>query len=208
MFRTSKKFKLRTLLLLTMLAVFNFCLNISIIQAHSTSQQSQNLEIYQDIGGNFTLLSSNNQYVSLEDFQGKVVLMFFGFTACPDTCPLTLSKLKQVMARLDQKKPVQQLFITVDPKRDNPEQLKSFLSTFNLNIIGLTGTEEEILHVAELYGSAYMKNPTINSETSYLMIHTGYVYLIDQQGQVRAIYPQDTEEIRIIEDIRQLLANI
>tara|TARA_B100002049_G_C16049226_1_gene362697 strand:- start:499 stop:1074 length:576 start_codon:yes stop_codon:yes gene_type:complete len=191
-----------------MLAVFNFCLNISIIQAHSTSQQSQNLEIYQDIGGNFTLLSSNNQYVSLEDFQGKVVLMFFGFTACPDTCPLTLSKLKQVMARLDQKKPVQQLFITVDPKRDNPEQLKSFLSTFNLNIIGLTGTEEEILHVAELYGSAYMKNPTINSETSYLMIHTGYVYLIDQQGQVRAIYPQDTEEIRIIEDIRQLLANI
>ena len=208
MFRTSKKFKLRALLSLTMLAVFNFCLNISIIQAHSTSQQSQNLEIYQDIGGNFTLLSSNNQYVSLEDFQGKVVLMFFGFTACPDTCPLTLSKLKQVMTRLDQKKPVQQLFITVDPKRDNPEQLKSFLSTFNLNIIGLTGTEEEILHVAELYGSAYMKNPTINSETSYLMIHTGYVYLIDQQGQVRAIYPQDTEEIRIIEDIRQLLANI
>jgi len=207
-FRTSKKFKLRALLSLTMLAVFNFCLNISIIQAHSTSQQSQNLEIYQDIGGNFTLLSSNNQYVSLEDFQGKVVLMFFGFTACPDTCPLTLSKLKQVMAKLDQKKPVQQLFITVDPKRDNPEQLKSFLSTFNLNIIGLTGTEEEILHVAELYGSAYMKNPTINSETSYLMIHTGYVYLIDQQGQVRAIYPQDTEEIRIIEDIRQLLANI
>ncbi len=208
MFRTSKKFKLRALLSLTMLAVFNFCLNISIIQAHSTSQQSQNLEIYQDIGGNFTLLNSSNQYVSLEDFQGKVVLMFFGFTACPDTCPLTLSKLKQVMARLDQKKPVQQLFITVDPKRDNPEQLKSFLSTFNLNIIGLTGTEEEILHVAELYGSAYMKNPTINSETSYLMIHTGYVYLIDQQGQVRAIYPQDTEEIRIIEDIRQLLANI
>ena len=208
MFRTSKKLKLRALLSLTMLAVFNFCLNISIIQAHSTSQQSQNLEIYQDIGGNFTLLSSNNQYVSLEDFQGKVVLMFFGFTACPDTCPLTLSKLKQVMARLDQKEPVQQLFITVDPKRDNPEQLKSFLSTFNFNIIGLTGTEEEILHVAELYGSAYMKNPTINSETSYLMIHTGYVYLIDQQGQVRAIYPQDTEEIRIIEDIRQLLANI
>ena len=208
MFRTSKKFKLRALLSLTMLAVFNFCLNISIIQAHSTSQQSQNLEIYQDIGGNFTLLSSNNQYVSLEDFQGKVVLMFFGFTACPDTCPLTLSKLKQVMARLDQKKPVQQLFITVDPKRDNPEQLKSFLSTFNLNIIGLTGTEEEILHVAELYGSAYMKNPTINSETSYLMIHTGYVYLIDQQGQVRAIYPQDTEEIQMIEDISQLLADI
>ena len=191
-----------------MLAVFNFCLNISIIQAHSTSQQSQNLEIYQDIGGNFTLLSSNNQYVSLEDFKGQVILLFFGFTVCPDTCPLTLSKLQQVMAQLEQQKRVQQLFITVDPKRDNPEQLNSFLSPFNLNIIGLTGTEEEILHVAELYGSAYMKNPTINSETSYLMIHTGYVYLIDQQGQVRAIYPQDTEEIQMIEDISQLLADI
>ena len=112
------------------------------------------------------------------------------------------------MAQLGQQKPVQQLFITVDPKRDNPDQLKSFLGTFNLNIIGLTGTEEEILHVAELYGSAYMKNPTINSETSYLMIHTGYVYLIDKQGQVREIYPQDTEEIQIIEGIRQLLADI
>ena len=208
MFHSSKKFKLRALLSLTILAVFSFCLNISIIQAHSTSQQSQNLEIYQDIGGNFTLLSSNNQYVSLEDFKGKVILLFFGFTVCPDTCPLTLSKLQQVMAQLGQQKPVQQLFITVDPKRDNPEQLKSFLSPFNLNIIGLTGTEEEILHVAELYGSAYMKNPTINSETSYLMIHTGYVYLIDKQGQVRKIYPQDTEEIQIIEGIRQLLADI
>ena len=191
-----------------MLAVFNFCLNIYTIQAHSTSQQPKSLEIYQDIGGNFTLLSSNNQYVSLEDFKGKVILLFFGFTFCPDTCPLTLSKLQEVMAQLGQQKPVQQLFITVDPKRDNPDQLKSFLGTFNLNIIGLTGTEEEILHVAELYGSAYTKNPAINSETSYLMIHTGYVYLIDQQGQVRAIYPQDTEKIQIIEDIRQLLADI
>ena len=208
MFRTSKKILLRALLSLTMLAVFNFCLNIYITQAHSTSQQSKSLEIYQDIGGNFTLLSSNNQYVSLEDFKGKVILMFFGFTVCPDTCPLTLSKLQEVMAQLGQQTPVQQLFITVDPKRDNPEQLKSFLSTFNLSIIGLTGTEEEILHVAELYGSAYMKNPTINSETNYLMIHTGYVYLIDQQGQVREIYPQDTEGIRIIEDIRKLLADI
>ena len=207
MFRTSKKFILRALLSLTILVVFNFCLNISIIQAHSTSQQSQNLEIYQDIGGNFTLLSSNNQYVSLEDFKGKVILLFFGFTVCPDTCPLTLSKLKKVMAQLEQQKTVQQLFITVDPKRDNPEQLKSFLSPFNFNIIGLTGTEDEILHVAELYGSAYMKNPTINSKTSYLMIHTGYVYLIDQQGKVREIYPQDTEGARIIEDIRQLLAD-
>ena len=208
MFRTSKLFKLRTLLSLTILAVFSCCLNIGIIHAHSTYQDSQNLEIYQDIGGNFTLLSSNNQYVSLEDFKGKVVLLFFGFTVCPDTCPLTLSKLQQVMAQLGQQKPVQQLFITVDPKRDNPDQLKSFLGTFNINIIGLTGTEEEILHVAELYGSAYTKNPTINSETSYLMIHTGYVYLIDQQGQVRAIYPQDTEKIEMIKDIRQLLADI
>ena len=208
MFRTSKNFILRVFFSLTMLAVFNFCLNINVIQAHSTSQQSQNLKIYQDIGGNFTLLSSNNQYVSLEDFTGKVVLLFFGFTVCPDTCPLTLSKLQQVMAQLGQQKQVQQLFITVDPKRDNPDQLKSFLATFNINIIGLTGTEEEILNVAELYGSAYTKNPTINSETSYLMIHTGYVYLIDQQGQVRAIYPQDTEKIQMIEDIRQLLADI
>ena len=191
-----------------MLAVFHICLNISMPLAHNTPQQPKILEIFKEIGGDFTLLSSHNRHVSLSDLQEKVVMLFFGFTSCPHSCPLTLGKLKQVMVRLgNQGEQVQLLFITVDPKQDNPEQLKTYLNSFQSNIIGLTGTNKEILAVAEKYGSAYMKNPTIISETGYLMIHTGYVYLIDQQGLVRAIYPKDTQVEQMVEDIRQLLAS-
>lgn len=191
-----------------MLAVFHICLNISMPLAHNTPQQPKILEIYKEIGGDFTLLSSHNRHVSLSDLQEKVVMLFFGFTSCPDSCPLTLGKLKQVMVRLGNRgEQVQLLFITVDPKQDNPEQLKTYLNSFQSNIIGLTGTNKEILAVAEKYGSAYMKNPTIISETGYLMIHTGYVFLIDQQGLVRSIYPQNTQVEQMIEDIGQLLAD-
>ena len=191
-----------------MLAVFHICLNISMPLAHNTPQQPKILEIYKEIGGDFTLLSSHNRHVSLSDLQEKVVMLFFGFTSCPHSCPLTLGKLKQVMVQLGNRgEQVQLLFITVDPKQDNPEQLKTYLNSFQSNIIGLTGTNKEILAVAEKYGSAYMKNPTIISETGYLMIHTGYVYLIDQQGLVRAIYPKDTQVEQMVKDIRQLLAS-
>ena len=83
--------------------------------------------------------------------------------------------------------------------------MKTYLSFFHPNFIGLTGTKEEIIEVAENYGSAFMKNPTIDSEYSYLMIHTGYVYLIDQSGHVRAIYPKNTEVKQIVHDIYGLL---
>ena len=206
-FHIANKFKLKKLLWFCMLAVLHICLDINMSLAHKTPQQPKILEIYKGIGGDFTLLSSHNRHVSLSDLQEKVVMLFFGFTSCPHSCPLTLGKLKQVMVRLGNRgEQVQLLFITVDPKKDSPEQLKTYLNSFQSNIIGLTGTNKEILAVAEKYGSAYMKNPTIISETGYLMIHTGYVYLIDQQGLVRAIYPQDTQVEQMVEDIGQLLA--
>ena len=206
-FHIANKFKLKILLWLCMLAVLHICLNISMLLAHKTPQQTKILEIYKGIGGDFSLLSSHNRHVSLSDMQEKVVMLFFGFTSCPDSCPLTLSKLKQVMVRLGNRgEQVQLLFITVDPKQDNPEQLKIYLNSFHPNIIGLTGTNKEILAVAKKYGSTYMNNPNINSETGYPLIHTGYVYLIDQQGLVRAIYPQNTQVEQMVEDIGQLLA--
>ena len=206
-FNIANKFKLKKLLWLHMLAVILICLNISMPLAHKTPQQPKILEIYKGIGGDFTLLSSHNRHVSLSDLQEKVVMLFFGFTSCPHSCPLTLGKLKQVMVRLGNRgEQVQLLFITVDPKQDNPEQLKIYLNSFHPNIIGLTGTNKEILAVAKKYGSTYMNNPNINSETGYPLIHTGYVYLIDQQGLVRAIYPQNTQVEKMVEDIGQLLA--
>ena len=200
------KYLQRKELLVFKLGMIGICFTANVALAHSNFQKSEKLEIYEGIGGNFTLQSSRNHLASLKDFHGQVVVMFFGYTACPDTCSITMTVLKQVIEKLGKRMDqVQPLFITVDPKRDTPEQMKTYLSFFHPNFIGLTGTKEEILEVAENYGSAYMKNPTIDSEYSYLMIHTGYVYLIDQSGHVRAIYPKNTEVKQIVHDIYGLL---
>ena len=200
------KYLQRSGLLVFMLGMIYISQNSNVTLAHSNLQKPEKLEIYESIGGNFTLQSSRNHLASLKDYHGQVVVMFFGYTACPDTCSITMAVLKQVIEKLGKRMDqVQPLFITVDPKRDTPEQMKNYLSFFHPNFIGLTGTKEEILEVAENYGSAYMKNPTIDSEFSYLMIHTGYVYLIDQSGQVRAIYPKNTEVKQIVHDIYGLL---
>ena len=189
-----------------MLGMIGICQISNTTLAHSNLQNPEKLEIYEGIGGNFSLQSSRNHLASLKDYHGQVVIMFFGYTSCPDTCSITMAVLKQVIEKLGKRMDqVQPLFITVDPKRDTPEQMKNYLSFFHPNFIGLTGTKEEILEVAENYGSAYMKNPTIDSEFSYLMIHTGYVYLIDQSGHVRAIYPKNTEVKQIVHDINGLL---
>ena len=193
-------------LLLFKLGMIGICFTAILALAHSNPQKSEKLEIYESIGGNFTLQSSRNHLVSLKDYHGQVVVMFFGYTTCPDTCSITMNVLKQVIEKLGKRiDQVQPLFITVDPKRDTPEQMKNYLNIFHPNFIGLTGTKEEILEVAKNYGSSYMKNPTIDSEFSYLMIHTGYVFLIDQLGQVRAIYPKNTKVKQIVHDISGLL---
>ena len=201
-------YRLKKVLSISLLALISIYLIFSsLVMAHSNLQKSEKIEIYDDIGGNFTLHSSNNINVSLKDYQGKVVVLIFGYTACPDTCPITLNVLKQVIENLGKRAAhLQALFITVDPKRDTPQKMKNYLRSFHPNFIGLTGTKQEILKVAENYGSAFMKNPTsIDSEKNYLMIHTGNIYLIDSSGQVRAIHFQDTEVKQIVNDIKVIL---
>ena len=153
--------------------------------------------------------NTNNQNVSLKDYRGRVTVMFFGYTACPDNCPITLSVLKQVVVSLNkQADKLQVLFITIDPKKDTPEKMKNYLSAFQPNFIGLTGTKEEILKVAENYGSAFMKNPkSFDSELNYLLIHTGNIYLIDQSGKVNEVYSQDTKVEEIVHGIKKLLVS-
>ena len=207
---TSQNYKywLKKVLLFSLMGMIFIILAAKVPLAHSNLKKSEELEVFKGIGGNFTLYSSHNHNASLKDYQGNVVMMSFGYTFCPDTCPITLTLLKQVIEKFSKgSDQVQTLFITVDPKRDTPEHMKNYLSSFHPNFIGLTGTKKEILEVAEKYGSAYMKNPTIDSESNYLMIHTGYVYLIDQSGKVRAIYPKETEVNQIVNDIKGLLVS-
>ena len=177
--------------------------------AHSNLQKSEKIDIYEGFGGDFTLRNTNNQNVSLKDYRGRVTVMFFGYTACPDNCPITLSVLKQVVVSLNkQADKLQVLFITIDPKKDTPEKMKNYLSAFQPNFIGLTGTKEEILKVAENYGSAFMKNPkSFDYELNYLMLHTGNIYLIDRSGKVNEVYSQDTKVEKIVHGIKKLLVS-
>ncbi len=157
----------------------------------------------------FELMSAEGP-VRLSDFRGKVVILFFGYTHCPDVCPTTLAKLAKVMEYLDNDaQQVQVLMISVDPDRDSPEVVQSYASHFYPSFIGLTGTPEQIQEVATKYGIYYKKREG-TSESGYLVDHTASLILIDPEGYVKLIFPsvvpEDEEYLKAMaEDIRYIL---
>ncbi|MGK0290654.1 MAG: protein SCO1/2 [bacterium] len=147
------------------------------------------------VAGDFTLQGMHGKVVKLSDYRGKAVLMFFGYTSCPDICPTTMNYLKGVVEKLgkDQSK-VQVLFVSFDPRRDKPAILKQYLSHFNPKFMGLTGHPKEIAKVAEQYGSGYIQQSS-DSKAGYLYAHTDYVYLIDTKGKLtKSIHQEDSTE--------------
>ncbi len=155
----------------------------------------------------FSLTDHNGNRVKMSDFKGKAVLLFFGYTKCPDICPVTMGTLKTVTDSLGEDSAnVQVLFITIDPERDNQEKLKSYVPYFSESFIGLTGTPEEIDKVADDYNAFYMKEEVVESESGYLMGHTSSVYLVNPKGKFVLRYPQNRmDPLRIAEDIRNIL---
>ncbi len=126
------------------------------------------------------------------DFKGKVVLLFFGFTFCPDICPTGLIELDATLEELgDRKKEVQVLFISVDPERDTPEALKEFVTYFNSTFIGLTGTPQEIRIVAEQYGVKFEK-VSVEGGGDYLVRHSANTFVIDPEGDHVDTIPHNT----------------
>lgn len=133
------------------------------------------------IGGPFRLTNQDGKPFSSTDLNGKPFAIFFGFTHCPDVCPTTLYDLTQDLAALgaDADK-LNVVFVTVDPARDDKDLMKTYLSSFDPRIIGLTGTEEEIAAVAKAYRVLYRKVPT---DSGYTMDHTASVFLMDGKGR-------------------------
>jgi protein SCO1/2 len=145
-----------------------------------------------------TLTDSNGQPFQLESQRGKVVLLFFGYTNCPDVCPLTLAKLKQALAELgEQAQEAQVILVTTDPVRDTPEQLQKYVTTFNPNFLGLTGTPTELEKVWSDYGVLVMDG----GET-----HSSRVYVIDRQGAIRLTIPAELEYQDIAHDLKLIMA--
>ncbi len=137
------------------------------------------------IGGLFTLTDQDGKNVTDADFAGKYRIVYFGYTYCPDVCPTDLTKIGAALRTLDKQAPrtaqkIVPLFITVDPERDGPAQLKQYVGNFHPRLVGLTGSPQAIAQVAKAYAVAYMKQPT---PSGYLMGHTEVAYLMGPDGK-------------------------
>jgi cytochrome oxidase Cu insertion factor (SCO1/SenC/PrrC family) len=135
------------------------------------------------IGGEFTLLDQNGVTRRPEDFHGKLMLVYFGYTFCPDACPTALQDMSHAIDLLGAKgEAVQPIFITVDPARDTVEQMKLYASNFHPRLIGLTGTPGQIAEAAKAYRVYYEKSKSSGGE-DYLMDHTAFIYLMGRDGK-------------------------
>lgn len=158
-------------------------------------------------GGDFTLQSAAGA-VSLQDLRGKVVLLYFGYASCPDVCPNALSYLAQALNGLneDELARVQGLFVSVDPKRDTPAELAEYAAYFHPNLIGVTGSQEAIAQVAELYGAQYYEVEVEDSPLGYSVNHSSVTYLITQDGTLRFVFPHGTPPSVVLEAIQYVLS--
>jgi protein SCO1/2 len=159
------------------------------------------------IGGDFQLTNHDGQPFALSSLRGKVVLIFFGYSSCPDACPTTLSKLSSVARRLgDDKAKIQALYISVDPDRDTPPVLKADMANFSIGALGLTGKKDDIDAVVKQYAAAYEIVPTPDSAAKYTISHTTSVYALDPQGRVRMTFPYEATVDEVVTGIRAILA--
>lgn len=158
------------------------------------------------IGGDFVLTDHGGRRFESASLRGKVVLVFFGYTFCPDVCPTTLSKLSVVARALGgDADRVKTLYITVDPARDTPEVLSEHLSMFGVDAVGLTGTPDKIQKVASQFGVAYEIEEQSDSEAKYLVSHSTTLYAIDAQGRTRLLFPYEATVDQIVRGVRTLL---
>jgi len=158
-------------------------------------------------GGDFVLQSKHGKF-DLKDYRGKLVLIYFGYTFCPDICPTNLSHLTQALNELNETElsQIQPVFLSVDPERDSLEHLDNYVKYFHKSLIGITGDESVIAEIASRYGAAYQK-VTGKSEGGYLIDHSSFTYLVDQQGQLKESFQHASDPLLMVNTIRNYLIN-
>ena len=159
-----------------------------------------------DYAKDFALTDHTGTPRTMADFRGKAVVMFFGYTQCPDVCPTTLNGMAEVMKLLgEESKKVQVLFVTVDPERDTPQLLAQYVPSFHPSFIGLYADAQTIARTAQDFRVFYQKQPG-NSPGTYTVDHTAGSYVFDPQGRLR-LYVKHAEKPEVIAaDLKQLLA--
>jgi protein SCO1/2 len=159
------------------------------------------------IGGPFTLTDQDGRQVSNSNFDGKYRLIYFGFTYCPDVCPVDLQNIGKAMRQIEKSDPktaerVQPIFITVDPERDTPEVMKQYVSAFHPRLVGLTGTPAQIADVAKRYGNYFQKEDRPAS-SEYLVNHSRMALLFGPKGEPIAILPHEEGAEVIAEQLKR-----
>lgn len=159
------------------------------------------------IGGPFQLTDQNGRKRSSEEFRGKLMLIYFGFTYCPDVCPTALTVVTTALDQLgDQADAVVPILITIDPERDTAAVLKDYVAQFSPRYMGFTGSESEIAQVAKLFRVYYARAPG-SGGAPYLMDHTSLLYLMDQNGRFATHFTHNNRAEDIVAAVRKLLDN-
>ncbi len=157
-----------------------------------------------DVGGPFTLTDTNGRKRSLEDFRGKLVLLYFGYTSCPDACPTDLSQIARLMRSLGKEGDgVQPIFVTLDPERDTRDVLRQYAAAFDPRLIALRGSVEETRRIATAYKVYFEKVPEPAAGT-YFIDHMSFTFLIGRDGRYVAFFPPGTSSERMAVMVREL----
>lgn len=160
------------------------------------------------VGGPFSLVDHTGRRVTEKDFLGKYMLVFFGFTYCPDVCP---TELQVMSAALDELGPegdnIQPVFVSIDPERDTPEVLKQYVENFHPRLVGLTGSPEEIAAIAHAYRVYYKKVESSGASGDYEMDHSTTIYLMDREGRFRKHFGYTTDAKALAQGLREAISN-
>jgi protein SCO1/2 len=154
----------------------------------------------------FALASSDGSTFRLREQRGRVVVLFFGYTFCPDVCPLTLSEMVQVRRQLGERAArIRIAFITVDPERDTVERLRAYVGAFDRSFLGLAGDPEALARVRRAYGAVAEKRTVPGTRAAYLIDHSAFVYVVDPEGRLRLMFPFGTSIDDMAHDLGLLL---
>jgi protein SCO1/2 len=158
------------------------------------------------LGGDFTLQSVNGP-VSLHDFKGKEVILYFGYTSCPDVCPTSMSRLSKIIHSLpaNEQEKVQPIFVSVDTKKDTPKKAQDYVSFFFKGAIGLSGSPQELEKVTHLYGTMYLIENDPKSALGYSVQHPTSFFLIDRNGNYSSSLPTEAPLEALKQEIEALL---
>ncbi|HEY7657182.1 MAG TPA: SCO family protein [Burkholderiales bacterium] len=160
------------------------------------------------IGGPFSLTDHKGRRRALEEFRGKVVVLYFGYTFCPDICPTDLVAISKTVEALGPAgERVQPLFVTLDPERDTVGHLAQYVPHFHPRLIGLSGTLAEVERVAGLY-KVYFKKVPAREGPHYFLEHSAYIYLLDEEGRYYGTFPPATSPERLTSVVRELLQRV